>query len=55
MPVDPLEPRWLLHLVPDIQQRDVFYCGSGSFMDHVAASLRTLQVPRKQIHAERFS
>ncbi len=55
MPVDPLEPRWLLHLVPDIQQRDIFYCGSGSFMDKVAASLRTLQVPRKQIHAERFS
>jgi predicted ferric reductase len=55
MPVDPLEPRWLLHLVPDVQQRDIFYCGSGSFMDKVAASLRDLQIPGKQIHAERFS
>jgi predicted ferric reductase len=55
MPVDPLEPQWLQYLVPDIAQRDVFYCGSGPFMDHLAASLRTLKVPRKQIHAERFS
>ncbi len=55
MPVDPLDAHWLRHLVPDIRERDVFYCGSGSFMDRVAASLRTLQVPRGQIHAERFS
>jgi predicted ferric reductase len=55
MPVDPLDAQWLLYLVPDIRERDVFYCGSGSFMDHVADSLRTLRIPGKQIHAERFS
>ena len=55
MPVDPLEPRWLAYLVPDIRERDIFYCGSGSFMDRVAGSLRSLHVPGRQIHAERFS
>jgi predicted ferric reductase len=55
MPVDPLDPRWLAYLVPDIAERDVFYCGSGSFMDRIAGSLRSLKVPGRQIHAERFS
>jgi predicted ferric reductase len=55
MPVDPLDAHWLRYLVPDIQERDVFYCGSGSFMDHVAESLKTLHISRRQIHAERFS
>ena len=55
MPVDPLDAKWLLHLVPDIADRDIFYCGSGSFMDHVTESLRTLRIPRGQMHAERFS
>jgi len=55
MPVDPLDAQWLRYLVPDIQERDVFYCGSGPFMDHVAESLKTLHIPRRQIHAERFS
>ena len=55
MPVDPLDAQWLLYLVPDIRERDVFYCGSGSFMDHVAESLKTLHIPRRQTHAERFS
>jgi len=44
-----------LYLVPDIRDRDIFYCGSGPFMDHVAESLKTLRIPGRQIHAERFS
>lgn len=55
MPVDPLTPEWLRSLVPDIARRDIFYCGSGPFMDRVATSLHALSIPRGHIHAERFT
>ena len=55
MPFDPLQPGPLAQLVPDILDRDVFFCGSDSFMDRVESSLRSLKVPGAQIHAERFS
>jgi predicted ferric reductase len=55
MPVDPLSPQWLQHLVPDISRRTIFLCGSGSFMDRVLTSLDDLDIPREHIHAERFS
>ena len=55
MPSDPLQPGPLQQLVPDIRDRDVFFCGSDSFMDRVESSLRSLKVPQAQIHAERFS
>jgi predicted ferric reductase len=54
MPVDPLAPEWLYSLAPDIAESDVLVCGSPSFTKRVLASLATLGVPARQIHAERF-
>jgi predicted ferric reductase len=53
--VDPLEPKPLERLVPDIRDRDVYLCGPVPMMDRVADSLRRLGLPRRQVHAERFA
>ena len=50
----PFAPENLLQLVPDIRDRDVFVCGPARMTDAVLRSLRALQVPRAQVHAERF-
>ncbi|MEU9670228.1 ferredoxin reductase family protein [Streptomyces bobili] len=52
---DRLAPGELLRLVPDIAHRDVFLCGPPPMMNAVLGSLRALDVPRTQIHFERFS
>ncbi|MEU0116422.1 ferredoxin reductase family protein [Streptomyces bobili] len=52
---DRLAPGKLLRLVPDIADRDVFLCGPPPMMNAVLGSLRALDVPRTQIHFERFS
>ncbi|MFI1047815.1 ferric reductase-like transmembrane domain-containing protein [Streptomyces griseoruber] len=52
---DRLAPRELAALVPDIAERDVFLCGPPPMMKAVLGSLRELDVPRTQIHFERFS
>ncbi|MEU1184767.1 ferredoxin reductase family protein [Streptomyces sp. NPDC005820] len=52
---DRLAPRELAALVPDIAERDVFLCGPPPMMNAVLGSLRELDVPRTQIHFERFS
>ncbi len=54
-PLTPFDPRRLAALVPDIAQRDVYVCGPPAMTDTVLGSLRTLKVPRAQVHAERFS
>ena len=54
MPVDPLAPEWLARMVPDIAEADVLVCGSKSFTECVLSSLERLDVPSKNIHAERF-
>jgi predicted ferric reductase len=54
-PYDPFEPGALLAAVPDIADRDVFVCGPPAMTAAVLRSLRTLAVPRSQVHAERFS
>lgn len=53
--VRPFEPEGLLHLVPDITQRDVYVCGPPAMTATVLASLRRLRVPNHQVHAEKFS
>jgi len=55
MPADPLEPRALRRMVPDIGRRDVYLCGSSQMMAAVEESLRILRVPPAQIHTEHFS
>jgi predicted ferric reductase len=53
--VRPFEPAGLRHYVPDITQRDVYVCGPAPMTSAVLASLRALQVPARQVHAEKFS
>jgi predicted ferric reductase len=55
MPRDPLAPRELLTLVPDITERDVYLCAPTPMMRAVEGTLKTLHVPKTQIHAERFA
>ncbi|MFF5360358.1 ferric reductase-like transmembrane domain-containing protein [Streptomyces scabiei] len=45
----------LRRMVPDITDRDVFLCGPPPMMNAVLGSLRELDVPKPQIHFERFS
>ncbi|SER23453.1 Predicted ferric reductase [Streptomyces sp. yr375] len=52
---DRLAPRELAALVPDIAERDVFLCGPPPMMTAVLGTLRELDVPKTQIHFERFS
>ena len=52
---DKLAPGELARLVPDIADRDVFLCGPPPMMNAVLGSLRELNVPKPQIHFERFS
>jgi predicted ferric reductase len=51
----PFEPRNLLHLVPDVVDRDVYVCGPPAMTSAVLRSLRALKVPANQVHAERFN
>ena len=55
MPTDPLDPRALRRLVPDINDRDIYVCGPHGMMTRTIDSLRRLRVPDKQIHYERFA
>jgi len=50
-----LGPEALREIAPDVADRDVFVCGPAPMMAHAIASLRTLGVPRAQIHSERFA
>ncbi len=45
----------LRHLVPDIDQHDVYLCGAQPWMDAAAAAARQCGVPAQNIHQERFS
>jgi len=54
-PGSPFDPQPLATLVPDIRERDVYVCGPPGMTAAVLASLRALGVPRRQVHAERFS
>jgi ferredoxin-NADP reductase len=51
----PFEPDALRHMVPDITERDVYVCGPPAMTSTVVSSLRQLNVPNNQVHAEKFS
>jgi ferredoxin-NADP reductase len=60
MVVGPIDDRLLsaAHLasiVPDVRKRDVFVCGPPGMTEAVLATLRALDVPADQCHAERFA
>jgi predicted ferric reductase len=56
-PVDDrlLSAAHLAELVPDVRERDVFVCGPPGLTDAVLTTLRALDVPADQCHAERFA
>jgi ferredoxin-NADP reductase len=41
-------------MVPDIAQRDVYICGPPPMTAAVVSAMRELEVPRGQVHYERF-
>lgn len=55
LPDDPLSAQTLRRLVADIEARDIFVCGPASMMERVREVLRTIGVPDRQIHFERFA
>lgn len=50
----PFGPSSLRQLVPDIVERDVYVCGPPAMTTAVLSGLKDLQVPARQVHAERF-
>ena len=55
MPSDPLDPRALRRLVPDVHDRDIYVCGPAGMMERVLSGLHWLRIPEAQIHYERFT
>jgi predicted ferric reductase len=53
-PREPLSARRLRALVPDVEQRDVYVCGSPGMMETARRALRGAGVPRRRIHIESF-
>ncbi|MEP6649295.1 MAG: ferric reductase-like transmembrane domain-containing protein [Lapillicoccus sp.] len=44
----------LVHLVPDVADRDVFLCGNAQWMEHARAAAVAGGVPPERLHVERF-
>ena len=55
MPSDPLDPRALRRLVPDLHERDIYVCGPAGMMERVLSGLHWLRISESQIHYERFN
>ena len=55
LPHDPLDPKALRALVPDIGYRDIFVCGPSGMMNKVLDSVARLRIPASQVHYERFA
>jgi predicted ferric reductase len=55
MPSDPLDPRALRRLVPDLHDRDIYVCGPAGMMERVLSGLHWLRIQESQIHYERFN
>ncbi|MER5776823.1 ferredoxin reductase family protein [Streptomyces sp. NPDC002039] len=52
---DPLAPRSLLTLVPDLVEHDVYLCGPPGMSDATRAALLRAGVPAGRVHSECFS
>ncbi|WP_448631052.1 hypothetical protein [Cellulomonas soli] len=48
-------PQAVRHLIPDLDEHDVFVCGPDGWADAVVADLRAAGVPDSAIHLERYS
>jgi predicted ferric reductase len=51
---DPLSPRVLRSMVPDLDQQDAYVCGPAGMTSAAVAALRAAGVPRQRIHFESF-
>ena len=51
---DPLSPRSIQQLVPDVRSRDVYVCGPAGMTHNVLRAMRELRVPVRQLHSEDF-
>jgi ferredoxin-NADP reductase len=51
----PLSPRHLHNLVPDVRHHDVYVCGPEFLIDRVRRSLNRLGVRPEQVHYETFA
>ncbi|MFE0381607.1 ferric reductase-like transmembrane domain-containing protein [Streptomyces inhibens] len=54
-PFDPLAPRALRNLVPDLAEHDVYLCGPPGMSRAAAAALERAGVPAARIHSEQFT
>jgi len=52
---DLLSPAHLRALVPDVAERDVYVCGPPAMTAAIERTVRTLEIPRKHVHVERFA
>ncbi len=50
-----LSPEHLTELVPDVSDRDVYLCGPTGMTAALERTVRAANVPRRQIHVERFA
>ena len=51
---DPLSPRVLRSLAPDLDEQDVYVCGPDGMASAAIAALRAAGVPKRSIHRESF-
>ncbi|MFJ9414215.1 ferric reductase-like transmembrane domain-containing protein [Streptomyces sp. NPDC101227] len=54
-PFDPLAPRALRNLVPDLPEHDVYLCGPPGMTRAAVSALKRAGVPAPRIHMERFA
>ncbi|MER5882359.1 ferric reductase-like transmembrane domain-containing protein [Streptomyces sp. NPDC001941] len=54
-PFDPLAPRALRDLVPDLAAHDVYLCGPPGMADAATAALVRAGVPAHRVHSENFT
>ncbi|KPC59039.1 ferredoxin reductase family protein [Streptomyces chattanoogensis] len=54
-PFDPLAPRALGNLVPDLPEHDVYLCGPPGMARAAITALKRAGIPASRIHAERFT
>ncbi|MEU9124141.1 ferric reductase-like transmembrane domain-containing protein [Streptomyces sp. NPDC048506] len=54
-PFDPLAPRALRNLVPDLAEHDVYLCGPPGMSRAAVSALRKAGVPESRIHTEQFT
>jgi predicted ferric reductase len=50
-----LSPAHLRELVPDAAEREVYLCGPPAMVAAIEKSVRSIRVPRRHVHVERFA